>query len=74
MAELEETLKRVRKEYKDFYDEAFRGYDNIPEDIKKIAIRICDAYGIRGICDPVYICNIIAVEQGRGDGKSNFTK
>jgi hypothetical protein len=43
----------------DFYEEAFKNYD-IPYDIQEAAIRICNAYGIKGICDPVYICNIIA--------------
>lgn len=56
---------------KDFFDEAFKGVE-VPADIRKAAERICFCYGIRGICDPVYIANVIAFETGRGNGKSNF--
>ena len=45
----------------------------VPEDIKRLATRICRSYGIRGVCDPMYIANVVAVELGRGDGQSNFT-
>lgn len=45
---------------------------NVPEDIKLAATRIVQAYGIRGICDPMYIANTIAMETGRGDGESHF--
>ena len=45
---------------------------NVPADIKKAVTRIVSAYGIRGICDPMYIANIIARETGRGDGESHF--
>ena len=55
-----------------FFDEAFREMD-VPPDIRKAAERICQAYSIRGICDPGYIANLIAKETGRGDGCSNFT-
>jgi len=54
-----------------FFEEAFRGTD-CPADLKRAATRICRSYGINGICDPVYIANVIAVEIGRGDGQSNF--
>ena len=26
----------------------------------------------QGICDPMYICNVMALELGLGDGRSNF--
>lgn len=55
-----------------FFNEAFKDV-NVPDDIRQAAERICFCYGITGICDPVYIANIIAFETGRGDGKSNFT-
>lgn len=45
----------------------------VPEDIKRLSTRLCRSYGIRGVCDPMYIANIIALETGRGDGQSNFT-
>lgn len=55
----------------DFFEAAFQGMD-IPEKLKNASKRICLAYGIRGICDPGYIANVIAVELGMGDGKSHF--
>lgn len=54
-----------------FFTKAFKGY-NAPERLKAAASRICVAYGIRGICDPMYIANLIAVELGLGDGKNSF--
>jgi hypothetical protein len=44
----------------------------VPEDLRTAATRICRAYGIKGICDPMYVANVIANETGRGDGCSNF--
>lgn len=46
-------------------------YD-VPSDIRCAAERICMSYRIRGICDPMYIANLIAKALGRGDGQSNF--
>jgi hypothetical protein len=46
-------------------------YD-VPADLRTAAERICQSYGIRGICDPMWIANVIARETGRGDGVSNF--
>lgn len=48
----------------DFFNEAFKGYV-IPEDIKHAAMHICNAYGIKGICDPMYIANVIAMYTNR---------
>ena len=50
----------LKNEYimNDFYKKAFRK-DTIPDEIKRVSIQICNSYGIRGICDPVYISNII---------------
>lgn len=51
---------------KEWFDYAFTNpvhgvpYD-VPADIRRAAERICVAYGIRGICDPMYIANVIAV-------------
>lgn len=44
----------------------------VPADIKEAATRIARSYGLRGICDPMYVANVIAKETGRGDGQSNF--
>lgn len=57
----------------EFFKEAFKGSE-VPKDIKRLSERLCRSYGIRGICDPVYIANIIALELGLGDGQGNFKK
>ncbi len=62
-----------------FFTEAFtdpvtRHTYDIPSDIKRLATRLCRSYGISGLCDPMYIANVIAVEMGRGDGFSNFAQ
>lgn len=46
----------------------------VPQDIRTAARRVVQAYNIQGICDPLWIANVIAKEMGRGDGMSNFTK
>lgn len=56
---------------KDFFEDAFRGYE-VPEKIKNISMAICERFVISGICDPIYICNVIAAENGIGDGMSHF--
>ena len=61
----------------DFFAEAFthpitREPYQVPADLKRLATRLCRSYGIRGVCDPMYIANVIAVELGLGDGLSNF--
>ena len=62
---------------KSFYKEAFKNDITgknyvIPNKLKNASMRICNAYGISGICDPMYIVNIIALELGIGNGKSKF--
>lgn len=47
---------------------------NIPPELKRASRRICQAFNIRGTCDPMWIANVIAYELGLGDGKSNFNK
>lgn len=44
----------------------------IPANLREAATRIVQAYGINGVCDPMYIANVIAKELGLGDGLSNF--
>lgn len=56
----------------EFFQEAFNGY-NVPENIKRISTEICNRFSIFGVCDPMYISNVIAVENNIGDGKGNFT-
>jgi hypothetical protein len=57
----------------EFFIEAFKGA-KVPENIRRLSERLCRSYGIRGICDPMYIANIIALELGLGDGQNNFKK
>lgn len=72
-----ETCRATDHDTQGHYDHAFinpvtnQSY-GVPDDIKNAALRICQAYGIRGICDPMYIANVIAKETGRGDGSHNF--
>lgn len=67
----QERINEYNAEDKKFFDAAFKGIP-VPADIRRLSERICRSYGIRGICDPAYIANIIAVELGRGDGLSHF--
>ena len=56
---------------KEWFNECFDG-SNVPTDIRRVSERICSAYGIAGLCDPMYIANVIAKETGRGDGSGKF--
>ena len=60
----------LKNEYimNDFYKKAFEK-DIIPDEIKRASIQICNSYGIGGICDPVYISNIIINCMGNMDKK-----
>ena len=55
----------------EFFTEAFKGY-NVPSNIKSISESICREFNINGICDPMYISNVVAVELNLGDGCGNF--
>lgn len=68
---LQEQINKLNKDKIKFYDEAFKGY-TVPDNIKRLSIRICESYGIKGICDPMYISNVIAKELNLGDGSHNF--
>lgn len=61
----------------DFYTEAFtdpvtRTPYAIPADLREFAVAFCDSFGIRGICDPMYVANVAAMGLERGDGRSDF--
>lgn len=51
----------------------FEGY-NVPKRIKEASTTICKTFDIKGICDPIYISNVIAFESNSGDGQGNFIK
>lgn len=50
--------------------------DKTPEKVKQAIKRVYAAYPPeclpQGICDPMYIMNVIAFELGIGDGQHNF--
>ena len=61
------------------YDEKYweqRFEFNPPEKVKKAIRRIYESYPAecmpQGVCDPMYIMNVICKELGIGDGKGNF--
>ena len=54
-----------------FFNKAFKGH-KVPSDIQKISIKICKSYGIQGIIDPMYICNIIASGLNRQNELTNI--
>ena len=56
---------------KEFFIEAFKGYE-VPKNLKEVSTRICTEFKINGICDPMYISNVIAHELNIGDGNGNF--
>lgn len=52
------------------------GIEVLPRQWQRLIRRLYGSYPIdcmpSGVCDPVYICNVIAVELNLGDGKGNF--
>lgn len=71
MNTLQETINENNLKDKRFFELAFKGY-TVPDNIKRLSTRLCRSYGINGICDPMYIANVIAYELGMGDGSGNF--
>ena len=47
---------------------------HVPENIRRLTDLIMVRFSINGICDPMYICNVIAHTSGLGDGASHFEK
>ena len=70
MATITEIAK-VQVHSEEWFAKVFDG-ENVPEDIKRLSIRLCRSYNIGGICDPMYIANVTALELGRGDGQGMF--
>ena len=58
----------VPQNYNSFFNDC-----NVPKEIKKIAVCIMKRFTIFGLCDGMYISNVIAMVSGLGDGKSHFT-
>lgn len=56
-----------------WFDEAFKHAETpIPEDIRNAAVNIIVTHDIRGICDPMYVANSIALFMQRGNGRGFF--
>lgn len=77
MASLQESINETARKQREFFNNAFtdpvKGEPYpVPAALREISERICVSYGIRGVCDPMYIANIIAFELGLGDGKHSF--
>ena len=58
----------------EFWDKRLNA--NVPDKVKNAIKRVYHAYPENlmpnGLCDPMYIMNVIAFELGIGDGKGNF--
>lgn len=54
------------------FNEYFEGY-NVPGRLKNTAIAIMRRFSIYGLCDGMYICNVIANTSGIGNGLGVFT-
>lgn len=77
IGETQDRQRARRAMTAEWFEQAFtdpvtgQPYD-LPRPLRIIAERLCMAYGISGICDPMYIANLIARELGLGDGQSTF--
>jgi len=65
-------MNKIEVEY--LFSEA--GVNKLPENWQRAIKRVYRSYPKdclpQGLCDPVYICNTIALELGIGDGQGNF--
>lgn len=65
----------MKKEILNYYEnkcKAFSKYD-VPEKLKQIAALIMFRFNMEGICDGMYLCNVMAHQSGSGDGCCSFT-
>ena len=51
----------------------FEGH-RVPDNIRQAACLALYRFTIVGICDGMYICNLIACESGSGDGQGSFAE
>lgn len=45
---------------------------DVPPPLRRFALDFCETYGIEGLSDPMYVCNVVALEAGVGDGQGQF--
>lgn len=59
-----------------YWEKRFEFCDNVPDKVKNAIKRVYSSYPKeclpQGICDPMYIMNVICLELGIGDGQGNF--
>ncbi|MBO5551322.1 MAG: hypothetical protein J5966_05125 [Lachnospiraceae bacterium] len=60
-----------KKADKTLYERNFEGYE-VPEKLKNMAITIMKRFTLTGICDGMYICNIIANQNMMSNGAGKF--
>ena len=67
-------MKNTTK-YPDVYWER-RLDENTPERVREAIMHVYNSYPMeslpQGVCDPLYIMNVICMHLGVGDGKGNF--
>ena len=61
----------------EYWEKRFEFMSNQPpERVKQAIRRVYNCYPVecmpQGLCDPMYIMNVLAVELGIGDGQGNF--
>lgn len=55
-----------------WFDNCFENAQAVPTDLRAASQALCTCFNIRGICDPMYLANLVAMELGRGDGRGEF--
>ena len=66
------------KQSTEYWDKCFETYKTpaVPEKVKQAIMRVYSSYPKdcmpQGICDPMYIMNVICHELGIGGGQGNF--
>jgi hypothetical protein len=56
-----------------WFEETLSHAPTITPQLRDLSMRICLAFNIRGICDPLYIANVAAIAFKVGDGASKFS-
>lgn len=65
--------KEVKEKIYQYYEEKEHFKKEVPEKIKQIASLIMFRFNIEGLCDGMYICNVMANCSGSGDGCGHFS-
>ncbi len=71
LSEAQRAIKKKVSLYtKDWFDELIP--ETVPEPIRKFSEWFIQRHRIRGLCDPMWVCNLVAFECGLGDGCGIF--